>query len=137
MSAGEIVDADNKQKNTELGYEVEEIYGDLAQRHDHSRKVDFLEDVPVNQESLGDLVYAVEEKAPSNETSHKEHQRRQAAGRNPDYQPKHNGKDERCENGLHEKPERTQHSLLIRRKKVSFGQEKEEIAIIPKIRWIA
>jgi len=27
--------------------------------------------------------------------------------------------------------------LLISRKKISFGQEKEEIAIIPKIRWIA
>ncbi len=76
MSAGKVVDSDNKQKHSELGYEVEKIYRDLAQRHDHSRKVDFLEDVPVNQESLGNLVDAIEEEIPRDKTGHKEHQKR-------------------------------------------------------------
>ena len=76
MSAGEVVETDNEQKHTELSGEVENIYRDLAQRHDHSRKVDFLEDVPVNQESLGNLVDAIEEQTPSDKTGHKEYQKR-------------------------------------------------------------
>lgn len=61
MSSGHVVEAYYQQKHSKLSCEVEKIYRDLAQRHDHSREVDFLKDVPVNQKSLGNLVDAIEE----------------------------------------------------------------------------
>jgi hypothetical protein len=80
MSAGKVAEADYHQKDSELRSKVEKIYRDLTQRYNHSRKVNLLEDVPVNQESHGNLVDAIEEEIPSNKTGHKEYQKRQATG---------------------------------------------------------
>lgn len=80
MSAGKVVETDNEEQHSKLSGKVEKIYRNLAQRHNHSRKVDFLEDVPVSQESLGNLVDAIEEEIPSDKPGHKKYQKRQAAG---------------------------------------------------------
>jgi len=94
MSSGHVVEPYYHQKHPELRSKVEEIHSYLTQRYDQSGKIDLLEDVPVSQESLGDLVDTIKEKIPSDETSHKEYQKRQTAGWNSDYQSKDNRKDE-------------------------------------------
>src|SRR6266478_157997 len=106
-SPGQVVETDYDQKHSELGCEVEKIHRDLTQRYNQPRKVDFLEDVSVSKKSLGNLIHAIKEKVPGDKTGHEEYQKRQTAGWNSDYQSKDNGKDQRCEKGLHKKPERT------------------------------
>jgi len=94
MSSGHVVEADYHQKDSELRSKVEEIHRHLTQRYDQSGKIDLLEDVPVSQVSLGDLINTIKEKIPSDKTSHKEYQKRQTAGWNSDYQSKDNRKDQ-------------------------------------------
>ena len=98
-----------------------------------AREVNFGDDPAVPDEGLAGAGENLGNEIPERDARVEKEEERDVAGRNPHDETEDHGEDERGDNGLDEKPERTEHRLLLDGNEVATDEHPEQLAVLPDL----
>lgn len=119
------------QEEGQLDAELDESAHHLAHGHDEAWEIDLPKDVGILGKCLGGCVERLGEVVPDDDTGQVEQDHGHPIGGDLGDVAKHHDVDGGGEDGLHHKPDGTQHSLLVHGDHIAFDEHLEQVAVVP------
>jgi hypothetical protein len=121
------------EENEELYNKREQSHRDLRERQDEAREVNFGDDPAVPDERLAGAGENLGDEIPKRDAGVEKEEKRDVPGRHPHDEAEDDGENEGGNNGLDEKPERTENRLLLDGDQIATDEHPKQLAVLPDL----